>query len=1754
MPADKPRPSSDGSNRRGWRRPGKTPGDGGRAGKESRAGWMKAKAPAGSNAGRRFRLQIACWALLLGGLVTFFVYWLTPAPASTPLLLAAVVDYPVPIPPNAWVREDVEGLLGLQAERILAPPPEADQWDDVVWHTGSQGRQRLLDQLDSVKPGGPERDVVIIYISMHGAVDDAETGPPEPCLLPPGASRYDSSQWLRLRDLLAEIKQRIGTPERGEMKVLLVLDCNRMDANFPLGLLYNGFADRLEEVVNEVDVPGLAVLNSTSPGQIGWAAPELQGSVFGYFLRQGLRGVADEDGNDKVSLHELHRYVAGRVKSWVRHHRYDDQEPMLLAGEMDDFDLVHADAESGEQPPPEAAKSRDARWDTVAGLWQQHATLRGRNPRPWRMQPLAWAEFEHKLLRLEQAVQAGEAYRAEFDKLREELTGLTAQLGENPPDEILAAHSLPLAGRLDRLPDEQQRRAVSARWAEFPEEAQPPTDPPPAPAAAPAAAGPENGQPPNGAQPEGEQPPDDGPPSTAADADVAAPPDDPPGESTQTSYAQLAAAETCWRWLTTKTGNVSRDDLYRASRFIREADPASWGELIELRLVQMFAEDLDWPAGTMTTANYVGDALRLRGLAEQAAAPCDPRAFYVIRRLVDAADRDRRLAEDELFVGSETRLTEARRLWSAPTAPGVRYRQALAQSKALAGAFAVRDRALAELPGLTRWLLTRRDAPDAATLDALRAVIDDLGVLEAELDRRLTAGLWPQQPQDQVDRVTHQTNDLKSAPFYGSGKSETAPTDLQDPAHRLAQNLEILETAFFAECQRLEKAAKEQATLQAIGNALAVALLTGSQRAALRSAYLGIIEATDPLTTPEGTVSADDDTAATHLDRLARWPVHPARAWLAAEVTDATADDDSGGALARQQILQRLAQQGAEVRRLLGDVHAEAERLAHQSTEMLASTEEGDISPVSVRYGWSRAERRVRSSAGLLARQVFAQREENPVERLRAYDLHCLLQWHAERAAEDFLGPANEDELPFFETVAEDFLHSAKELCPGDVLLREGVDPASRLLAIRRGLVRNGLRPSAAKDVFIDRSRQNAPTRHQIFVPAEKDLPEGRAAVYLQDAGRTLLPVLSNTAEETADLRRIPLDVDGKGTDYRISYRLADDQRLRNSPQLSAVAYFRGHRWDRDFRVQSASGLTIDYFPPQPVAARLTVYGKRREPKSIILIVDFSGTMGRDGRIEIARRALAGEALDTANGVLGRLVDEGDPRDVGVMLYGHSLGWQKGDPNQVIARNPASPTGYDLRPATPDIHPSGNVEWVLEPGRFTQAEANRVAEKLRSLGPLGVTPLYLAVEKAIAYTTRHPKHIIVVTDGVNDQFGKPAAPASVLRTKQSLETVLRAPGNRDVRLDIVGFGLVASQDWEKQGLAELNELAKLDQVSFSNVPNLGGLEDVLQDLLQLRQYAVYREDGRAPIAGPEELGRSCTIALPEGGRRALVVRVLDSQQSVSATLDLWPGDSAELYLSDDRQRLVHRHYTRAQRGNPQIVPVPESPTPGSPAGRSCRIAAHKAEPQGNGVRFRLSVQDADGERFSPRPTETWVRIQPVPAPDDPQQPAEYVFYDSAYEPDHPVPVLSCLASPWPSNAAHARIEFWGKFRKTDVDRKIPVGRTPQRDIRIDGEPNVRFEIDAKRNLAQSEFCQVTVTERHPPNTDPFTVKVEMFPPPKWTRHLVYRQTGTVQHTFFYDRAKAAELERYQVWLTRRERLLEGAVALDGPLVVGAQED
>ena len=133
----------------------------------------------------------------------------------TPLIVIAPADYEWPFQPLSWIQEDLDGFRTLDRETLDVHAI------DGGWKTKDQGLRQLDLQLQSIVRQSHLPQAIVVYLRMHSAVDGAGT----PCLVPPGASPFNSDSWLPVKDILERFQQqsvpdfdsevdRAGLPER----------------------------------------------------------------------------------------------------------------------------------------------------------------------------------------------------------------------------------------------------------------------------------------------------------------------------------------------------------------------------------------------------------------------------------------------------------------------------------------------------------------------------------------------------------------------------------------------------------------------------------------------------------------------------------------------------------------------------------------------------------------------------------------------------------------------------------------------------------------------------------------------------------------------------------------------------------------------------------------------------------------------------------------------------------------------------------------------------------------------------------------------------------------------------------------------------------------------------------------------------------------------------------------------------------------------------------------------------------------------------------------------------------------------------------------------------------------------------------------------------------------------------------------------------------------------------------------------------
>ncbi len=1723
---------------------------------------------------------MAAFVLFLFGA---FLYWLFFLPRPTPLVIASLAYYPAPMPPNAYAQEDIDLLNDWPGHSDFSGPNVHTSGGAVEWKTEDDAKLDLQERLKAriVRPGGPNRDVVLVYLSGHGILDDKG----EPCmLLVPQNSGREGWQpdrfdlpCVSVFSLLDTINKTTTERFGAGVKKIVFLDCNRIDTDWKLGVMYNGFVDRLDEVVTKADGgrKNLVVINSAGSTQVGWTSPEKLGaSVFAHFIRRGLAGDASK-GSSRVTLVNLFDYLDDKVSGWVNQRYQDVQKPQMFPKDArdwgKDFVLTWSESKPAVDPGPPAAD--DAKWDKVGKLWKTHDELR-----PWgsragltgrqRLNALSWEAFEQQLMRLERLAQSGKAYAADAHQLGETLDVFAHRLDESRSAEVSEVYSFPLIDQWRTGPENSPdiRKRVD-KWLSTPDKEKESLEP-------------------------------------VAD------------------LAYLPRAQAGWEWLLGRGASLRIPvDITKMLDVVKQPEDKLGPEPVELHFLRLLTDPRSrapFPQDASGSQLVLG-ALKARQRAEQVASSgADERVQYFTRTLIDDADAKRREAEDLLFVGGPNELTDAKRLWADSDK---QYQDAETLAAELAHAFDVRDRAFAELPYYAEWLERRRDLPEEKLPPLMK-----LCVATIDLNHRLA---------NELENALEGVRQPSTAP--GAVGPEARLANLRKTLKTVEENLNQLSDSLDIAITINFNKPNDAKSLRDIADLLSVPLLSGERRNSLRDAYLkipGQQQANPSLTAP-----ATDDQATQHrLMRLGPWRErHPVQAMLDRRylgASTATGGSNSGAkgdgksfdesALAAgaasskgmssndvMDAVKQLAADGATLRKTIRDIRKKLEGEATLGVDPAAV--------VAARSERSKTDCLGRGCAALLTlpskHRETEDRLHDPVGSLLRFDLHELLAWHGRRAADDFWGDPTFTDADYYDRLASGYLTSARTQ---ETLANESEQALATTLDRRRkaaGAVVAGKIGVAA----LTEGATEVSTRVDT-TPAE-GLPQGVLDLFPLDGAEH--PILWNVGVNGQFTTRLALATKTSGStndaNQQRTFKLPGKAVALTDSQWRLRCWYRGHVLDRDFRV-SLTGPGREIVTLKPATRyppTIQVVGDTGKPGAIAFVLDCSGSMNEEvasaagtaktTRMERANKALKAVLADLAG--VGRY-------NVSLWLYGHRRGFNTKIPGRDYPLLPVWNTSWG--PADPAVSYREDVErvWPHEiTKRFDLAGYKDLTSTIldtRKVQPLGFTPLYLSMKRAATedlaqQDKESPRRLIVITDGADEvwevsndppkaEFGAgdfhgPMYSANV----SDLIALFAQDHDHPIQLSTLLLDVEGGKAADIQEQKKFKDfIAKVDKAKAFDVrtARANGESELIDDLRSIvgpTRYGVQlMGDERSEIATP--LTQVLTLKEhPNGLRRKYLIKVPPTETEGKVALQgessgnlaaqakvAIESDEAE-YLTFDSTNytLSHQRYdpdpdeNAAYKLDDVLNPLGDSKDADFNPERFF-VAAHlpklsENQLAGDAVEFPISIQNGNPRRFSPRPAEFWVQIVPVSqrGRESKEKLLPYVYYDLDYRPRMPAPVLNCQARNWPAGADRADITVWFKLQKTEprISQRIDdIARSDdqpisQLDIPTSPGHKARFGVRIV-HLENPSRSQIIVTETHDaddPDLAPVKVQLarrtdEAQEPDEIRRQ--YLPTGQqIRHIFTYKELGDADLRTQVLQLTPRADLEKDAVRVQKPLRV-----
>jgi hypothetical protein len=841
-----------------------------------------------------------------------------------------------------------------------------------------------------------------------------------------------------------------------------------------------------------------------------------------------------------------------------------------------------------------------------------------------------------------------------------------------------------------------------------------------------------------------------------------------------------------------------------------------------------------------------------------------------------------------------------------------------------------------------------------------------------------------------------------------------------------------------------------------------------------------------------------------------------------------------------------VEEQAGIIRAQLRSVAETTSSWVNDSSQRLVKQSGEPQSIVDARTGRCRADRLLRAAAGIMSAVPESDDRPDATLQLRLLDLHNMLAWQSQRTIDDFWGPADPSDAPFFEMAAGRYQEAANELCRAATGQARREDRSDSPYKTRVEAAR-GWAELSADPITLVEGDDEPELRHAVSVTLKPSLPPGHLAFWLENASQATLAMRELDRPDFG--RRMTVSTEA-GAKVPLKYGLRRQDLDSSGSIVHAVALFRGHLSTDGVAVEQPKGIRIENIRPENPRTTVRVWGQSAAPGAVMLILDCSGSMSFDTTIVEEGNRVTRTRFDVARTAFENLLTElvaSKHYRIGIRFYGHRVGFH---PETNAIRKQLDWARASGKPI-PDIQPGEDAEDdPFRPiGRLGPPDLALIKEQTKSLKPWGITPLYLTLVRCLSQDFRGikgdvPRSIVVITDGVNDQAGTRGPAITDIAAVESA-----CKNNDNVRVFMVGFELSASEAAKASPHFERIKAASNGDFTFAN--NAEELAEALKKLIP-NQYAVFPSDSAPPQPkdpGWVELDRQYEFVNFQRGRiprkASYTVQIKNPYAEVKSDLELEGGESIELDVSEDGKKLQHRLFKEsliASNSNEERVRGIPDPMD---AKRQFRIGIHMPRRLGTAVSFPVSIQNADWRQFSPRPAEAWVEITPVLA-DGPDASGKYCFYDMVFEPDRPVPVLNCVAPEWPSTAEKAQLRIWFKMARTNPARSPRIrelARNPNSDIEISGIPGITFRVQAKPPKNPDGDYAVIVTEQHPRNDPEFhSAKVEVYPPANRSTHSFNREAGKIIHTFYFSKLQEHEvLDDHELRVTSHSKLKDRAI-------------
>lgn len=1190
----------------------------------------------------RLGLLIGFACVLLIALTVLVLSWFQPLPKPQLVLISSNLSNSPLMPPSLFVSKDVEALYGLNSTLNVS---DADP--DSLSYNEMQAVVSKLPRSPMLPAWFPwQKRTTLVYANAAGiGVQLAEGQEAVAYLLPDDFGLTLSTVGFPIDQAIAVTELLDNLAKHDADNKVLVLDCQRFDHFWPLGVLSNRFVDSVRRELRKHPerYKGIIVIFSCSPDEITWAENGYYHSAFAYFFIRGLSGAADTTMGNKdgrVSAQELFDYVRSNVQQWMATNRSDVQVPMMEAVGVDpsQVELLALDANQKMYTGPDLLSNEgnplfEQNVQELKSAWEQYYQLARREPHPAIFRPHFWRSLEDSLLRTEDFFRG-----ADMKSMSEELRKVSYRLQSvedsgKPLAHGAVAYSQPMADLFDdpssniESPSSPKVKPADTQTTSDRADSKGPEPVSTAPAV-------KDSQPKTAGKETASQEETTGPKPPPEQA--SSQPEVTKSEPTHSSKAAPMTRAMVWK-LTDDviTGRLAVDE---AARKFQQVPYSAHALPVEAEMLRMLAEYGPLSQKGQLQDEVLSTALHLvrqRSLAERAAAPASylaPRVFPWICISVNRGDQLRRVQEDAFFARDARGVSIDSAVVEAGNQASEQYEAALQSANRLSQAFRLRDLTLADSVHLVTLCSMRKCRID---VNGFRKKIDPLTLTLLsnldQLDRLLRLGTIAETTHTQTDRIS-EISALTAWIEKSRGKIlQLVGQEMRDLSRGQAGQINrsddvwrridaILTLPFAYSDEPSETLAQRRIEL-------------------LKRLCQHNAPTPDRLTQ----VNSKDDTAEKRQEIELADHVKYSRKLAAAfyslpESIELDALEGERDASAFSPAISRAWLKTYEFATIASFPEHDLNRLLQANTACRI------MEPYPISIGMS--------STNDLATRTLQRR-----------NFAALCAWQGLRLAEDFwAGEANAEDF-YFHRTGQHYLNLAQVVDAQDGIQNVALDNRlSELLGIATQIQQQGadriIHSGASRLVFRGVDKEEL----DLAVRMPDNTPPGIAALEC------------STPESNVSVNPLPL----RKSEFPLPYLVERAPSQKVSTRLSAKLYYRGHECSRTVNVRGPAddeGPTVVVLNQRDNDAELTIRPAEINavPANVLFILDCSRSM------------LFGERMETLQSTLQKFTQSVAPGtlNVGVRVFGDSVVWQEGNTVAEAAARKDSRMVLPIRPFNP---------------------------------------------------------------------------------------------------------------------------------------------------------------------------------------------------------------------------------------------------------------------------------------------------------------------------------------------------------------------------------------------------------------------------------------------------------------------------------------